>query len=761
MGERKEDRISGIEEQRGNKEGRNGRKVIFQRFKKDAGRHPYPYPPVYREPDTDYICFTTDQETHSDYWKMQTVESLEQESLEPYLVDYAAWFELAQNQVQMGPVFAGKPEENLLTVPIQEELPLVKLDLEKFEPTADENGKFIHQKNPVYQKGKYGGRLLLLTIGVPVSNQIDTIDRCLSHIKPLLDGLDSELVVIDTGSTDGTIEVCKSYGARVYEHPWHDNMSAVRNEAIRHARGLWYMSIDDDEWFEDVKEILWFFKSGEYRKYTSATYIQRNYSDSQGRVFHDFHTTRMAVVTPDLHFEGRIHDALLVKEKGGKQLHAYAHHYGFVGDRPDKGQAKFQRNATILLGDVYEYPEDIRYLFQLANEYKGTSEVKTAMGLFAECIAMSIQQEKTYRGREAAGGLTDCLYRLDDERLFPWGDNLQQVFPMITAEKCHFAFLMADQAYTKRKPAEETLSYFDRYEELMEEYRKDNNPKKRITYFALPTVEHDHYVHNALAIGFYACLRLEEEERALGLLSRFSLETAKDKRTAVLLEAFAASDEVFQAVCQKLTPMQWEEWSDKVLDALGASMTRYAVKEQQKARLPEILSRLSVSAVQNWLGSSEIGGKEKVRKKLTEYALEADEAGRLVDGATPLSELALCAGVLKEAYVKTRPSEQTGQGAEEKSGLNLEPEEQEKSRRLLKAYVLSQGVFAERYYRPELLEDGGDTSLPPDVRAVYRMASALADGAASGENVALLKQALKIFPPFHQEVRSILEGLRR
>lgn len=52
------------------------------------------------------------------------------------------------------------------------------------------------------------------TIGVPVSNQIETIDRCLSHIKPLLDNLPSELLVVDTGSTDGTIEVCREYGAR-------------------------------------------------------------------------------------------------------------------------------------------------------------------------------------------------------------------------------------------------------------------------------------------------------------------------------------------------------------------------------------------------------------------------------------------------------------------------------------------------------------------------------------------------------------------
>lgn len=740
-----------------------GRRVIFQKFRREESRYAYPYPPVYREPDTDYICFTANREVVSDYWQIQVIESLDRETLEPYLADYENRFELLQEQIQMGSVFEGEPDKNVLTAPALENLPMIKLDPEKFEATADEKGNYQYEKNPVYRKGKYGGRPLLLTIGVPVSNQIETIDRCLSHVKPLLDELDAELVVIDTGSTDGTIEVCRSYGARVFEHPWHDNMSAVRNEAIRHARGLWYMSIDDDEWFEDVKDILYFFKSGEYKEYTYATYIQRNYMDSQGQEFGDHHTPRMALITPELHFEGRIHDALSVSGSKCRQLSSYAHHYGFVNDQPDRMRAKFLRNATILMYDVYEYPEDLRYLFQLANEYKGIKSTNTALRLFAQCISLCIQLGKSYRGRESIGGLATCLYEMEDERLFLWADCLNKAFPLITAERGLHAFLMTSLAYVKSKPAKEVLSYFSCYQELLEEYVRNPDPKKRMTFYSLQAMEGISYISDIMAIGFDVCLRLGEEERALGLLKRFSLENAENKRVAVLEEGFAAGSAVYEALCQKLTTLQWEEWSDTVLDAFAAGMTRYAVAEQQKSRFPEILSHLSVFAVQNWLTSSELGKRDKVREKLFEYSLETVQSGRFADGEEPLSELALCAFVLKGAYVKNRvqgSEKEISTNSEAKVSLDTEQKAQGKCQQLLKAYIMAEGAFTERYYRRDLLMNEADSALPPETRAVYRMAVVLADGTANSENVALLKQALVIFPPFHQEVRSILTGLK-
>lgn len=713
-----------------------GKKVIFQKFSGVENRRLFPYPPIYREPDTDYICFTDNAAVYSSAWKIQMVENLKQADLEPYLKQYDNRWEFDSEQIQMGPIFETHVGENFVTVPALDALPLVKkLDLEKFVPTADKDGNYIYRKNPVYHKGKYNGRPLLLTIGVPVSNQIDTIDRCLSHIQPLLDKLDAELVVIDTGSTDGTIEVCKNYGARVISHPWCDNMSVVRNEAIYHAKGQWYLSIDDDEWFEDVEDILQFFKQGTYRNYNMANYIQRNYMDSKGKIFEDCHTTRMAEITPDLHFEGRIHDAMVIHGRiKNYMLQSYAHHYGFVNDQPEKVKEKFMRNASILLYDIYEYPKDLRYLFQMANEYSCINSRSVAVELFAQTIALAKEAQNSYRANMSVVKLLHCLYDMDDPRFFSWTQYLKDKFTLTVAEQAGLMWAQENLAFQMGKPAGQVLAYYHSYEELLKQYREDPGASQYLIFYGLAMVEHEYYIMNSEAIAFCSYLKLGEEEKALELLERVSLEIVDNRRIAVLSAGFSGEDAIYEALCAKLTAMQWEEWSEEILDAFAFSLIKDNRYRKQAERFPNLLTHISVPSIISWVEQSEGKRRGKIGECLYQYAMECNI------GKNPIQELCLCAWILKEAYVKKRK----------------DPD----SRKILYQYIFIFGTFAERYYNPDYLIDTANHVIPPDICAVYRMAVVLADGTANSENVAILKQALEIFPSFHEEIRYILMELR-
>ncbi len=714
-----------------------GKRVIFQRFSRGTDRRLFPYPPLYREPDTDYICFTDDPRLVSSIWQIQVLEDLEGAELEPYLENYTERLELQPDQIQMGELLTvACADENRITVPALEELPLVQFHPRKMVPTADEEGRYIYRRNPVYRGGKYNGRPLLLTIGVPVSNQIDTIDRCLSHVKPLLEQLDAELLVVDTGSTDGTVEVCKRYGARVIAYPWCDNMSAVRNEGIYHAKGEWYMSIDDDEWFEDVEGILHFFKSNAYENYDQASYIQRNYMDLAGTAYEDYRTLRMARVTPQLHFEGRIHDSLMVEASFNKTclLYSYVHHYGFARDSEKKTRDKFMRNTSILLQDVYEYPCNLRYLFQLANEYRCIDRNDIAIKLFAEAIALANEMNDKNQGKNSVVMLAACLYDVYDQRIFQWGKRLASGLPLTVAEQAFIAWCQEGMAFQYRQPPEQVLEYYQCYDESLKAYQKDPSAGQYLTFYGLATVEQDLYIMDARAMAFCSYLAVGKEGEALELLPQISLDVIPDRRRSILEHGLAAGDRVCKAVCDTLTSIQWEEWADEILDAFAMGIAGDSVYRQQLDRLPYLLGRLGITAIISWVGNIWERNNGKVGERLYDYAIRHESE------CASVQELCFCAWVLKDAYIRNQ--------------------ETENSREVLHHYLFAMALFAERYYSRMLLDDIQCGAIPPDIRAAYCMAVVLADGKASHENVMLLKQALGIFPAFHQEIRGILMDLK-
>ena len=111
---------------------------------------------------------------------------------------------------------------------------------------------------------------LQLTISLLVSDRRETLKRCLDSIVPLLNEINSELIVVFTGKDPAVLEIVKQYTSRIIPFTWCDDFSKARNAGLTEAGGEWFLYLDDDEWFENVSEIVEFFKSGEYRNYDTA-----------------------------------------------------------------------------------------------------------------------------------------------------------------------------------------------------------------------------------------------------------------------------------------------------------------------------------------------------------------------------------------------------------------------------------------------------------------------------------------------------------
>ncbi len=79
-----------------------------------------------------------------------------------------------------------------------------------------------------------------------VKNEEENLDRCLSSARDVVD----EIIVVDTGSTDRTVEIANAYNARIYYHEWQDDFSLARNISLSHATRDWILHLDADEELE-------------------------------------------------------------------------------------------------------------------------------------------------------------------------------------------------------------------------------------------------------------------------------------------------------------------------------------------------------------------------------------------------------------------------------------------------------------------------------------------------------------------------------
>ena len=98
-----------------------------------------------------------------------------------------------------------------------------------------------------------------------VKNEEKNIEKALSWGK----GVVSEQIVVDTGSTDRTVELAEKMGAKVYHFEWIDDFSAAKNFAISKAKYEWVALLDADEYFseEDAKKLLFYIRQLNDTKY--------------------------------------------------------------------------------------------------------------------------------------------------------------------------------------------------------------------------------------------------------------------------------------------------------------------------------------------------------------------------------------------------------------------------------------------------------------------------------------------------------------
>lgn len=235
-----------------------------------------------------------------------------------------------------------------------------------------------------------------LSVAVIAKNESESIGRCLASVKDA-----DEIVVVDTGSTDKTVEIAKSFGARVFsDYQWRDNFAEARNHAISKCTGDWIFTIDSDnrlvEGIAAVKQEIQRAESAKVKTVSIKVLFEDGNRFSHWLPF-------LFKRDPEIYWKGAVHNHLTRDDKFYSNISISCWHSPSHKNDPD-------RSFRILKREMAAHADElVREKFYLAREYYSRRDFEIALYWYAEYI------KKAYWGPEMADAyltMARCCWNL-------------------------------------------------------------------------------------------------------------------------------------------------------------------------------------------------------------------------------------------------------------------------------------------------------------------------------------------------------------
>ena len=302
-----------------------------------------------------------------------------------------------------------------------------------------------------------------------VKNEEKNIDRCLKSVKGNVD----EIIIIDTGSTDNTVKVCESYGAKVFNYPFEgeiiDDFSKYRNLSIQHASSDWLMIIDADE------ELFMKTNSHGFRKSLANIPSQIHglailFEDVQkDQTMLKFNSSRI-FRKGKIHYEGIVHNQPIVE--GVKTLvvdDIFIRHYGY-DLTPEQSKRKRQRTESLLKKRIEINPDDHLAYFYLAQHYALYNENEKAIEYGEKYIE---QKDQAEQNNQFMFDIYYCIFHCyvameNAEKANEWLNMGLKALP----NDLDMAMALTEYGVWQRR-ADLTILGSKRFIELYEQYEKD------------------------------------------------------------------------------------------------------------------------------------------------------------------------------------------------------------------------------------------------------------------------------------------------
>jgi tetratricopeptide (TPR) repeat protein len=283
--------------------------------------------------------------------------------------------------------------------------------------------------------------------------------RCLTSVQGVVD----EIVIVDTGSVDRSIEIAESFGARVLHEEWQGDFSAPRNTGIEAATGEWILVLDADEELVDGMRLRELLHDEDVEGYClrEVNFIGEELGvecvvNSAFRLFRN---------RPAYRYHGALHEQIMgkVDPVGGvctRFVGIEINHYGYL-EPTSRAKVKTDRNMAIVMEEVARKPTDSFTLFNAGVEFQRIGEHETALGYFRRSFA-ELASLKAYYASLLLRNIVASLHSLErwDEALDVLADALQ-AYPDFT--DLHY---LQGQIHTGRREYRAAVKSFRRAIEL-------------------------------------------------------------------------------------------------------------------------------------------------------------------------------------------------------------------------------------------------------------------------------------------------------
>jgi tetratricopeptide (TPR) repeat protein len=224
-----------------------------------------------------------------------------------------------------------------------------------------------------------------LSLCLIARNEEDDLPRCLESVRQVAD----EIVVVDTGSTDNTVNIALSFDAKVVEVPWQDDFSIPRNRALEEASGDWILVLDADEALND--ESRRHIREAVTSDVDALNIIIRNHlSDDSLFEPRSNRFVRLFRHRPEFRFEGRVHEQILpsIQRSGGQVQECddiVIDHFGYADNDAGKEERR-QRNLRLLDIEVETNPEDGFVRYHMGATLQSMGKVNEAVEAFQAAL---------------------------------------------------------------------------------------------------------------------------------------------------------------------------------------------------------------------------------------------------------------------------------------------------------------------------------------------------------------------------------------